>query len=225
MQDKHLKARIAQCLAIAECSSCPRRKFGALLLDPERNTLLLDSYNGGPRGAVGKLCGGHVCDRDEQKVPSGTRMEVGCHHAESNLVANAAARGVRCDGAWLIVTGEPCTRCARLIHHAGIRKVLCVKGGYAGGDGGVGYLRTHGVEVEYVEGPQDPRNAPVTPASAPREGVPLAERCQEGCGYPDCDNTCCPRGVTTVFSRDFDSTMSLDCDGKFHLCDEHEGLR
>ncbi len=155
MNEKHIRIRIEQCLALAKASNCPRRKFGALLVDPERNVILMDGYNGGPRGG-GALCGGDVCLRDTQGVPSGTRMEVGCHHAEMNVVCNAAANGVPTKSAWLIVTGEPCVLCAKLIHHAGIARVLVVDGGYAG-ENGVDYLRAHGVEVVGVEGPRDPR--------------------------------------------------------------------
>jgi dCMP deaminase len=155
MKDKHIRIRIEQCLALARASNCPRRKFGALLIDPERNVVLMDGYNGGPRGG-GELCGGDVCLRDTLKIPSGTRLEIGCHHAEMNVVCNAAANGVRCRGAWMIVTGEPCLLCAKLIHHAGIARVLVVQGGYAG-ENGVEYLRAHGVEVVSVDGPRDPR--------------------------------------------------------------------
>jgi len=155
VNDKHIKIRIEQCLALAKASNCPRRKFGALLLDPDRNVILMDGYNGGPRGG-GDLCGGDVCLRDSQSVQSGTRMEVGCHHAEMNVICNAAANGVPTRGAWMIVTGEPCILCAKLIHHAGIRRVLIVEGGYAG-ENGVGYLKDHGVEVQPVDGPRDPR--------------------------------------------------------------------
>lgn len=155
LKEKHIRVRIAQCLALSEASNCPRRKFGALLLDPERNVVLMDGYNGGPRGG-GELCGGDECLRDTMKIPSGTRMEIGCHHAEMNVVCNAAANGVRCAGAWLLVTGEPCLMCAKMIHHAGIVRVLVVAGGYAG-ENGVTYLRDHGVEVVAVDGPKDPR--------------------------------------------------------------------
>ena len=67
MREKHIRIRIEQCLALANASNCPRRKFGALLLDPERNVVLMDGYNGGPRGG-GELCGGDVCLRDTQNV-------------------------------------------------------------------------------------------------------------------------------------------------------------
>lgn len=160
MKDKHIQIRVEQCLALAKASHCPRRKFGALLLDPERNVILMDGYNGGPRGG-GRLCGGEVCLRETQKVKSGTRVEVGCHHAEMNVVCNAAANGVPCRGAWLIVTGEPCLMCAKLIHHAGIVRVLVVEGGYMG-ENGVHYLRDHGVGVVAVPGPSDPRSGEAT---------------------------------------------------------------
>ena len=94
MKEKHIRIRINQCLALAEASNCPRRKFGALLLDPARNVILMDGYNGGPRGG-GHLCGGETCLRDQLQVPSGTRLEIGCHHAEMNVICNAAASGLR----------------------------------------------------------------------------------------------------------------------------------
>ena len=155
MKEKHIRIRIEQCLLLAEASNCPRRKFGALLLDPSRNVVLMDGYNGGPRGG-GALCGGEECLRDTQCVQSGTRMEVGCHHAEMNVICNAAANGVSTRGAWLLVTGEPCTMCSKLIHHAAIERVIVVSGGYAGANG-CGYLENHGVEVVRVSGPTDPR--------------------------------------------------------------------
>lgn len=155
VKPKHLAIRVEQCLALSKASNCPRRKFGALLLDPARNVVLMDGYNGGPRGG-GRLCGGEACLRDSDEIESGTRVEVGCHHAEMNVVCNAAASGVATAGAWLIVTGEPCPMCAKLVHHAGIAKVIVVEGGYRG-ENGVAYLEAHGVVVERTEGPRDPR--------------------------------------------------------------------
>ncbi len=156
MNLKHISIRIEQCLVLAKASNCPRRKFGALLVDPTRNVVLADGYNGAPRGG-GHLCGGSSCLRDTQAIPSGSQIQVGCHHAEMNVICNAAANGTATQGAWLIVTGEPCLMCAKLIHHAGISRVLAVAKGYAGGSEGPEYLTTHGVEVTYVEGPSDPR--------------------------------------------------------------------
>ena len=160
MKEKHVRIRIEQCLALAKASNCPRRKFGALLLDPERNVVLMDGYNGAPRGG-GELCGGETCLRDDLEIRSGTRMEVGCHHAEMNVICNSAASGVPTKGGWILVTGEPCVLCAKLIHHAGITKVIVVGGGYAG-ENGVAYLEEHGIAVQAVEGPQDERAVNLT---------------------------------------------------------------
>lgn len=155
MKEKHIRIRVEQCLLLAQASNCPRAKFGALLLDPERNVILMDGYNGGPRGG-GELCGGDVCLRDTMQIQSGTRMEIGCHHAEMNVICNCAANGVPTKGAWLIVNGEPCMMCSKMVHHAGIQRVIIVEGGYLGANG-VEYLQQHGVAVTTVEGPKDPR--------------------------------------------------------------------
>jgi len=205
MNEKHLRARIDQCLRNAELSRCPRRKFGAMIVDPHTNSIISDGYNGPPRGEEG-LCEGDHCVREglvpadftiepypgtagmyktqnskncqnfagtraecrawidrmceaHPPIASGTRMELGCHHAEANVLGNALRRGASVLGAWLIVTGEPCMMCAKFIHHAGIAKVFVVQGGYAGGIAGVEYLKRYLVEVEYVDGPADPRTA------------------------------------------------------------------
>ena len=217
MKEKHIQARIDQCLRNAELSTCPRRKFGAMLIDPPTNSIIADGYNGPARGEDGGFCAGSFCERDgflperamidqgcrkgeileiqvhygetqrvqawtigdseeavraearewiaqmaEKHPPakSGTHMEKGCHHAESNAIANACRRGASTEGAWLIVTGEPCELCAKLIHHCGITRVVVVRGGYVGGDAGVIYLQKYGVKVDYVDGPQDPRMNP-----------------------------------------------------------------
>ena len=112
--------------------------------DPERNVVLMDGYNGGPRGG-GELCSGDECLRDTMEIKSGTRVVV--PHAEMNLICNSAANGVPTNGAWLIVTGEPCMMCAKLIHHSGIGKVVIVDGGFSG-ENGVSYLENHGVPVQ-----------------------------------------------------------------------------
>lgn len=89
-------------------------------------------------------------------VKSGTKMEEGCHHAEMNAICNAARHGASTEGKWMLVTGEPCKMCAKLIHHAGIVQVVCVNNGYSGANG-VKYLEDHGVAVVKVDGPKDSR--------------------------------------------------------------------
>lgn len=149
MKQKHLDIRIKQCLQLSEASNCPRRKVGALLLDPIRNVILMDGYNGAPRGG-GDLCGGNCCLRDECSITSGTEAQIGCHHAEMNVICNAAASGVPTAGAWLIVNCSCCEMCAKLIHHAGITKVITIANTYST-DRGLNYLVKHGIMVQAVE--------------------------------------------------------------------------
>ena len=147
MKRKHLQIRINQCFELAKASECPRAKYGALLIDPKRNVILADGYNGGPRNGT-HLCGDSLCLRQELKIPSGTQVQIGCHHAEMNVICNAAAQGTPTNQAWLIVTGEPCLMCAKLIHHAGITKVITISNSYSTTEG-VEYLKQNGVGVEY----------------------------------------------------------------------------
>ena len=151
MKDKHLAVRIQQCLALAEASNCPRRTFGALLVDPKRNVVLMDGYNGGPRGG-GRLCGGEECLRDTMNIESDARVEIPVVLMQMNLICNAAANGVPTNNAWLIVL-QTCMMCAKLIHHAGIDRVVIVDSGFAG-ENGVDYLENHGVEIQRTDGPK-----------------------------------------------------------------------
>lgn len=117
-----------------------------MLLDPWRNVVLADAYNGGPRGGD-QLCGGNDrCIRDDIGIPSGTMLEQGCHHAEMNLIANCAERGVATKGMWVIITGEPCMICAKLLHHSGVETVMILEGRYSTKEG-LRYLHENNVEV------------------------------------------------------------------------------
>jgi dCMP deaminase len=119
-----------------------------MVLNPYLNVVLTDGYNGGPRGGT-RLCGGeNLCTRDQEWLVSGDKTEVGCHHAEQNAVANAARLGVCIQGAWMICTTPPCLACARLVHHAGIVKVVVLSEPYS--SAGVEYLDKNNVKVEVL---------------------------------------------------------------------------
>ena len=150
MKQKHIEARIKQCRILAELSPCPRRKIGAVLLDPVRNMVLSDGYNGTPRDCSGDLCGGNTCVREEKQIQSGTMLEHGCHHAESNALMNACSFGTPTVGAWMFISSEPCLMCAKSIHHAGIEKIIIVGNQYTENNG-IEYLKEYGIDVEYYE--------------------------------------------------------------------------
>lgn len=143
VNEKWRKLWLDMAILLSQASSCPRGRVGAFIVDP-RNNPVSAGYNGGPRGAIGSLCGGEFCERSARCIPSGTQTEIGCHHAEQNAIANAAARGISTLGCVMVTSCSPCLACARLIHHAGIVEVVTMVG-YDGR--GASYLRNVGVEV------------------------------------------------------------------------------
>ena len=151
MNPKHLKVRVAQCGLIASNSPCPRRKVGALIIDPETNVIVSEGYNGTPRGSEHPYCGGAGCKREERGIPSGTKNDVGCHHAEMNAILNASRVGQPTLRKWLIVNCDPCLMCAKAIHHSGIVKVYApLDISYNGA--GLSYLSENGIETSSLEG-------------------------------------------------------------------------
>ena len=137
--DKHVRFRVEHAALLHDLSPCPRGKVGAVIFDPDSKAIVSDGYNGPPRKG-GELCGGTLCTRTEQGIKSGTSCEIGCHHAEMNALLNALRLGHSTLGMYIVVTCEPCLMCAKMIHHSGITRVLCVRKKYAS-LAGVEYLQ------------------------------------------------------------------------------------
>ena len=148
MNSKHLKIRLQQCDLIASASPCGRRKVGALILDPLSNIVVSEGYNGTPRGNSSHLCGGDDCKRTTLKIPSGTRNDIGCHHAEANAILNACRTGQSTLGKWLIVNCDPCLMCAKMIHHAGIEMVISPLDHNGVHSEGLTYLKDNQIRVK-----------------------------------------------------------------------------
>ena len=147
--NKHIRLRLQHATLLHDLSPCPRGRVGAVIYDPDSNAVISDGYNGPPRKG-GELCGGAICRRTEEGVVSGTRCEIGCHHAEMNALLNALRLGQSTLGMHIIITCEPCLMCAKMIHHAGIVRVLYLQQHYASIEG-VLYLKQHlGDENVYV---------------------------------------------------------------------------
>ena len=70
-------------------------------------------------------------------------------HAEVGIIAEAARKGIRTEGAELYLTDFPCPYCARLIAKSGIKKVYFLKG-YAVLEGDE-FLKGEGIELIQVK--------------------------------------------------------------------------
>jgi len=149
MKDKHKQAYMKICDVNAELSECLRNKFGAVIVDPDGNTILAAGYNGYIRGGPTHCGGEDVCLRETIGIKSGTQFEIGCIHAEENAITNAGRQGVSTVGKWLFVNGEPCRLCARRIVQSGIIKVIFRESGYD--NNGIKILEECGIEMETME--------------------------------------------------------------------------
>ena len=152
MKQKHKLAYMKICEILSDLSECLRsnRKFGAVLVDPKSNTIIATGYNGYIRGGTTHCGGEGSCLREKMKIKSGERLEIGCIHAEENVLINASRQGLSTVDAWLFLNGEPCALCSRRMVQSGIKKVFVKKCDYP--ITGIEILKKNKVEVEYLEG-------------------------------------------------------------------------
>ena len=150
MKEKHLKIRMRQCLELAKLSPCKRRQFGAMILDPSTLTIISDGYNGTPRKGPAQCLNDKVCSRTLLNIESGTRLEIGCIHAEQNAILNAARTGAATLEKIMIVNGAPCLQCAKFIYHAGIKTLYILEGQYPKEAGGLDFLKKYKTEIILV---------------------------------------------------------------------------
>ena len=92
---------------------CKRRQVGAIIV--KNRMIISDGYNGTPTGFE------NVCEDEENY----TKWYV--LHAEANAILKVASSTQSCDGATLYVTLSPCRECSKLIHQAGIKRVVYSK--------------------------------------------------------------------------------------------------
>ncbi len=107
--------------AVAQRSTCLRRKVGAVLVRDKR--ILTTGYNGAPTGFSHCLEAG--CLREKMGIKSGERQEL-CRglHAEQNALVQAALHGVSVRGAVLYTTLEPCITCTKMLVNARVQEVV-----------------------------------------------------------------------------------------------------
>jgi dCMP deaminase len=132
--DKQLKfdkAYLKMALEWGKLSHCKRKQVGALIV--KDRMIISDGFNGTPTGFDN-------CCEDENGA---TKWEV--LHAEANAILKVASSTQSAKNATLYVTLSPCTQCSKLIHQAGIKRVV-----YANAykdDAGIKFLEKAGIEI------------------------------------------------------------------------------
>jgi len=112
-QLRYDRAYMRMALEWAQLSHCHRKKVGALIV--KDRMIISDGYNGTPTGFE------NPCEDEENY----TKWYV--LHAEANAIMKVAASTQSCSGATLYITLSPCKECSKLIHQAGIKRVVYVQ--------------------------------------------------------------------------------------------------
>lgn len=116
-------------------SYCERRQVGSLIV--KDRMIISDGYNGTPSGFE------NICEDDEGY----TKWYV--LHAEANAITKIAGSTHSCRGATLYLTMSPCKDCSKLIHQAGIKRLVYMQR-YKDGQG-LEFLERAGVDIIQIE--------------------------------------------------------------------------
>lgn len=109
-QLKYDKAYLRIAREWSKLSHCKRKQVGALIV--KDRMIISDGYNGTPTGFE------NYCEDEEGY----TKWYV--LHAEANAILKVASSAQSCSGATLYITMSPCRECSKLIHQAGITRVV-----------------------------------------------------------------------------------------------------
>ncbi|WP_340067176.1 dCMP deaminase family protein [Ascidiimonas aurantiaca] len=133
-QLRYDKAYLRMALEWGKLSYCRRKQVGALIV--KDRMIISDGYNGTPTGFENECE-----DEDDQ-----TKWYV--LHAEANAILKVASSTQSCLGATLYITLSPCRECSKLVHQAGIQRVVYLNS-YKD-DSGLQFLAKAGVELVHI---------------------------------------------------------------------------
>ena len=134
-QLRYDKAYLRMAKEWSKLSLCNRKQVGAIIV--KDRMIISDGYNGTPTGFE------NYCE-DEDGY---TKWYV--LHAEANAILKVAASTQSCKGATLYITLSPCKECSKLIHQAGIIRVVYSQA-YKD-TSGLDFLKKAGIELEFIE--------------------------------------------------------------------------
>ena len=133
-QLRYDSAYLKMAMEWAKLSHCDRKQVGALIV--KERMIISDGYNGTPTGYD------NCCEDDDGE----THWYV--LHAEANALTKIARSNHNANGATLYITLSPCKECSKLIHQAGIIKVVYAKA-YRD-DSGLQFLTQAGIDVKLI---------------------------------------------------------------------------
>ena len=136
-QQKYDIAYLRMAREWGKLSYCERKQVGAIIVKDKM--IISDGYNGTPTGFE------NSCE-DEAGY---TKWYV--LHAEANAILKTARSTHSCGGATLYLSLSPCKECSKLIHQAGI--VRLVYSNQYKDLSGLDFLKKAGIELKQIENP------------------------------------------------------------------------
>jgi len=130
-QEKYDRAYLRMAIEWAKLSHCKRKQVGALIV--KNRMIISDGYNGAPTGFA------NCCEDENEK----THWYV--LHAEANAILKTASSTHDCSGATVYLTLSPCRECSKLVHQAGIKRLVFIN--KYKDTSGIDFLKEAGVEV------------------------------------------------------------------------------
>jgi len=106
----------------ASRSTCLSRPVGGLMVLDRQ--ILVTGYNGSMPGDLHCLDEGYCFKRSQEKKGRGKYDFCRASHAEANMLAQAAKKGISIEGATLYVTLMPCYTCTKQLAVAGIKSAI-----------------------------------------------------------------------------------------------------
>ena len=134
-QEKYDRAYLRMAAEWAKLSHCNRKQVGALIV--KNKTIISDGYNGTPSGFT------NACEDDQGE----THWYV--LHAEANAILKVASSTQACRGATLYITMSPCKHCSKLIHQAGIKRLVYFE--EYKDTSGVRFLEKAGIGISHIK--------------------------------------------------------------------------
>ncbi len=134
-QKKYDIAYLRMAIEWSKLSYCERRQVGALIVKDKM--IISDGYNGTPTGFE------NFCE-DEAGY---TKWYV--LHAEANAILKVASSTQSANGATLYITMSPCRECSKLIHQAGIKRLVYFE--KYKDDSGIKFLKKAGVTITHIK--------------------------------------------------------------------------
>jgi len=132
---KYDKAYLRIAKEWGKLSHCKRKQVGALIV--KDRMIISDGFNGTPTGFE------NFCEDD------GGYTKWYVLHAEANAILKVASSTQSCNGATLYITLSPCKECSKLIHQAGIVRVVYNEA-YKD-NSGLKFLENAGIELKLIE--------------------------------------------------------------------------